>query len=70
MSPRKRVHETDAERHKTFRDRQKVAGRRRICGWVSAEAAETLKEIAEAAGETQAETLERLIMEGGGKPKE
>lgn len=61
MSPRKRVHGSDAEKQAAFAKRQQERGRRRLCLWVEEGRAEALKGLAEREGRSMAELLEEWI---------
>lgn len=62
MTPRKKVHGTDAAKQAAWTERQQAVGRRRVCVWLSNAAATALTTRAKAAGQTQAELLEALLL--------
>lgn len=62
MPPRKKQHKTEAQKQRAFAERQKEAGRKRLCVWLSEDAISALKDKAAAKGQTQGEVLERLLM--------
>ena len=60
MAPRKKVHAAEADKQKAWTAKQQQAGKKRICVWITAEAADALK--AKATGKTQAEVIENLLL--------
>ncbi|MFO7593442.1 MAG: hypothetical protein R6X15_05285 [Pseudomonadota bacterium] len=66
MTPRKKQHSTEADKQKAWTERQQQAGRRRVCVWLSNTTADALKARAMAAGQTQGELLEALLLEKRG----
>lgn len=50
--------------------RKKDAGMRKVCAWITHEAADALKAMAVDRGRTQEQTIEELIREAWQDPKE
>jgi hypothetical protein len=63
MAPRKKQHGTESAKQAAWAERQQQAGKRRVCLWLSREAADELKARA-AGGRTQAAVIEGLLLEG------
>ncbi|GAB6044390.1 hypothetical protein [Endothiovibrio diazotrophicus] len=61
MTPRKKQYGTPTEGQRAYEDRLKAAGKRRVCLWVSEEAAGYLKMLAADRSQTQGEVVEALI---------
>jgi hypothetical protein len=60
MAPRKKQHGTESAKQAAWAERQQQAGKRRVCLWLSREAADELK--ARASGKTQAQVIEEMLL--------